>query len=292
MDVYAGGRCGVRRMRVTQECGARSAGRRGLTGPPRSWRPLKWSFPLSTTSTMGVDEPSAPRAVPPVSINKRGQLIGPKGHRTRTCILQTTRRLVEFLPLTDITPARISRESYVTIATFYLYFSDVSDALLSLIAEVLEEAPRWHQVFSTPWTPRRAAVEAKRFVDMYVEFHDLREPIYRVRNLLADQGDPRFLDLRSRQTAPAIKMLIFQMLQRDVDLDGPEFRKAAATAGVLMGMLERLCAVLRQQPLNRSQGRGDAVMRAWSRPQLIEATARILYYTIQGFRLGGRGDGP
>jgi AcrR family transcriptional regulator len=237
------------------------------------------------------DEPSAHNAVPVVRLNKRGQLVGRKGQRTRTRILQMTRRLVETLPVNEITAARIARESYVTIATFYLYFSDVTDALLSLIAEVLEEAPRWDQVFSTPWTAGRAAVEAKRFVEMYIEFHDLRDPIYRVRNLLADQGDPRFLDLRSRQAAPAVKMLIFQMLQRDVDFDGLEFRKAAAAAGVLMGMLERLCAVLRQQKLNRSHGRGDAVTRAWSRPQLIEATAQILYYTIRGVRLGGQGDG-
>jgi len=208
--------------------------------------------------------------------------------RTRERIVEATRRLIDTTTLRDITAINIARESHTSIATFYLYFEDALDAYLAVIDGLSAQLPDFEAEFGQLWHGQRGLAAAKAFVERYLDFFNAHHPVFRVRNLVADEGDPRFFALRIRQATPTLRFLIRQLSKGDPIGDNKaRFQRAAATAGMLLAMLERLCATLRQRTFGSLMDPDDEISRSWGRSRLIEASAQILVATVAAFPGGG-----
>src|SRR5687768_4998638 len=83
-----------------------------------------------TTTLLGEDQ---------VRVNKSGQSLGQKGHRTRLRILDATRQLIEAQKGLAPAAAAVAREAGISSPTFYLYFADVGEAILDVVAEISQE---------------------------------------------------------------------------------------------------------------------------------------------------------
>lgn len=253
------------------------------------WSPLSWRLDLPRLNTAKSAPPeSSARDHALLALddglltNQRGQILGAKGQRTRQRMLEATRRLIDTASLSEITSIGIARESGVSIATFYLYFSDVSDAFLALIDDVAAAAPDFRAEFPPPWLGPAALANATAFVDRYVSFSQAHRAVLRVRNLLADEREPRFRAARVRHSMPTIRLLMRQLSGGEpIDEETIRFRRVAAAASMLLAMLERLCEVLADQPpMSEPTRRANAITKSWDRSELIASTARILVATV------------
>jgi AcrR family transcriptional regulator len=98
--------------------------------------------------------------------------------------------------------ADIARAVGTSPATFYQYFSDVEDVVLHLAAEANEELPALLELFEGSWRGAKGQRRAKDVVVFFMDYWDTCGPILRIRNLAADEGDMRFMELRRAAWCP------------------------------------------------------------------------------------------
>jgi len=170
--------------------------------------------------------------------------MGPKGIQTRRRLLDATARLLDSAPLRELTVAQIIRASGVSAGTFYVYFPEVSDAVLAVIGEVTQSPPGLLALFDDPWPTSAAFERSHEFVATYVENVQRHASVFRVRNLASDEGDDRFLRLRLRAAQPLIAAIAARIEQRQASGELPRELYATLAAGALLAMIERI-AVLR-----------------------------------------------
>ena len=198
--------------------------------------------------------------------NQLGQLMGAKGIQTRRRLLDATAALLDCVPLRELTVAQIIRASGVSAATFYVYFPDVSDAVLAVIGEVTQSPPGLLALFADPWPKRVAFNRSHEFVATYVENVQRHASLFRVRNLASDEGDVRFSRLRLGAVHPLIGVIATKIEQRQASGELPRALHATHTAGALLAMIERI-AVLRLPSARDS---------VYVRPTLMHAAAYLV----------------
>jgi AcrR family transcriptional regulator len=119
-----------------------------------------------------------------------------------TVELLATRSVIE-LAATDIT-ARAGLSN----AAFYVYFSDVYDALLAAAEAVDQSGPELLQFFDQPWTTDTARDSVTQLVELYFSLWDAHRPVLRARNLAADEGLSAFVKQRQLAIEPCLRCLI------------------------------------------------------------------------------------
>ena len=197
-----------------------------------------------------------------------GRTIGRRGAATRRRLLDATASLLITVPLRDLRVVDIAREVGTSPATFYQYFSDVEEAVVVLADECgAAMAP-----LSTHLEGSWAGLEAARtFVDAFISFWDEHTAVLRIRNLAAQEGEPRFRDLRRNANRPFVDGLAEHVRHAqsagrvDVGLS------PIAAAAALMSLLERMAAF-----------HADIESMGVSRDDVVETCARIVHQTIEG----------
>ncbi len=186
---------------------------------------------------------------PLARVNQLGQAIGPKGHQTRQRLLDATSALLETTKIRDLQVANIARAAQTSPATFYVYFNDVTAAVLTLIGEVTQSTPNLLSLLASSWGSQGDYACAHAFVSGYVEHWRTHAAMFRVRNLASDEGDQRFTELRIHAISSLIEGMARRIEQRQQTGALISAVQAVSVAGALLALIERI-AVLKLAPPN------------------------------------------
>ena len=155
-------------------------------------------------------ESGAPKAAaaPPAAetrlVDQAGRPLGPRALRTRQRILDATVELLDEKPLRDLRVIDIARRIGSSPATFYQYFKDVEGVVLHLACEASERTPAIVELIDGDWSGREGHERGRRLVNLVIDHWERYAPILRVRNNAADEGDPRFREVRLRTMMPMV----------------------------------------------------------------------------------------
>ncbi len=199
-------------------------------------------------------------------VDQTGRPLGSRALAKRRQLMDATIELLKTASLRDLRVVDIARAVGTSPATFYQYFKDVEDVVLELAEEATEEMPSLMKLFEGDWQGDNGLQKAREVVAAFIHYWDEHGAVLRVRNLAADEGDIRFLTVRSKATTPLLNAMVEKM--SEVSSNNPHFNPMAAA--VAMGaILDRLSAYRREL-----EGLG------LNRDDLVETSAWILYQTI------------
>lgn len=171
-----------------------------------------------------------------------GRSIGERAEATRRRLLDETARALDLHGVLDLKVVDVTRAAGTSPATFYQYFTDVDDAILALAAEAGEREREIAGLIAHDWAHEGGHERVVEFVEQYHRFWSAHSGVLRIRNLKAEEGDPRYQRVRSRSSIPMAES--FGELARA----GIEAGRVAAmldpfaTGGAMLGMIERLFA--------------------------------------------------
>jgi len=177
------------------------------------------------------------------SRNQQGQAMGAKGLQTRRRLMEATEELVKTKPLRDLRVADIAKAARTSTSTFYLYFQDVPEAVLAVISQYSQSTPEFLAQLSEPWPEQEAYDRAQYFVESYIDYSQAHAPLFRVRNLAADEGDERFLTVRATSVRPLLDALAERIEERQRAKGLPADLHGLSTAAALLAMIERIAAI-------------------------------------------------
>jgi len=200
-----------------------------------------------------------------------GRPLGRRAQQTRRRLLDATYELLESHPIRDVRVVEVARRVGTSPATFYQYFRDVDEAVLVLADELAAEIIPIAAVLDEPWNGKGGLESARALVDKYFRFWDAHRAVMRVRNLAADEGDPRFREVRNRTLGQ-----VTDRIARNVDENQKAGRISSditpySAAAAMVSMLERMASY-----------HFDLEPRGVTRADLVETTARILHHTVTG----------
>lgn len=200
-----------------------------------------------------------------------GRSLGKRGAATRKRLLEATAALLETRGVRDLRVVDIARHVGTSPATFYQYFRDVEQAVLTIAADVGEDLAPVGELLARPWSDRDGLDSARELVEAFVTYWDDHRAVLRTRNLAAQEGDQRFRRVRIESLRPLREGLAAKVgeAQRAGRVAAEITPMAAAAA--LASMMERMAAFhleLEQWGVNRRE--------------LVETTARIVYQTVTG----------
>jgi AcrR family transcriptional regulator len=200
-----------------------------------------------------------------------GRPLGKRGVQTRTRLLDATAELLEHQGIRDLRVVDIARAVGTSPATFYQYFRDVEDAVLALAEAAGDEIAPLARHLDTPWDATSGLDDARALVDGFVDYWDNHRPVLRTRNLAAQEGEPRFREIRNRSLEP----FLGRLAKKIADAQGqhtvaPELSPLAASAA-LVALIERMAAFHR-----------DMEPMGIGRAEIVETTARIIHQTVVG----------
>lgn len=184
--------------------------------------------------------------------------------------MDATRALLKERGLRELRVADIARTVGTSPATFYQYFSDVEDVVLHLSAEANEDLPALLELFDGSWRGKEGQRRARDVVVFFMSYWDAHGPILRIRNLAADEGDARFMDLRRAAMEPILAAMV-SLMERCGVSKKDSFIVPASAALAMSAVLDRLAAY---HKVVESQG--------ISQEELVSTSAQILFRTLTG----------
>jgi AcrR family transcriptional regulator len=203
-------------------------------------------------------------------LNQNGQKIGSKGQRTRRLLIDMTVALLETHGLRDLSVMDVARAAETSPATFYVYFRGVPEVVLAALDDARQTSPELEAALSRDWLSPRAASWALDVVTAYTDLWNRHRTVFRVRNLAAEEGDDRFYLARTNASRPIMAALTRQITRAQIAGRVPAALSAAACAGTILMMLERLAAV------GPSRVEGEDAREGVSYPELRAAAAYTL----------------
>lgn len=205
------------------------------------------------------------------TVDQSGRTLGPRALETRQRLLDSTVELLDESSVRDISVVEIARKANTSPATFYQYFKDVGEATLRLAEQAVEEMPAVIELIDASWRGQKGLDTARALVRAFVDHWDAHRSVLLVRNLAADEGDRRFMQIRRRALSPVIEHIAKRIEENQAQgRIAPEVHPAAAAAA-MAAILERLAAYHREIEFF---GAG--------REELIESCSRILFQTVTG----------
>jgi AcrR family transcriptional regulator len=200
-----------------------------------------------------------------------GRSLGKRGALTRQRLLDATAKLLETHGVRDLRVVDIAREVGTSPATFYQYFRDVEEAVLALAEGVAEDLTPVAEALSRPWSGDDGIHAARMMVKAFMDLWDRHRAVVRTRNLAAQEGDPRFRDVRNASLRPLTLALADRV--RDSQRSGAVGAEISpvAAAAAMVAMTERMAAFHR-----------EVEELGMSRDELVETTAQIIARTTTG----------
>ena len=154
--------------------------------------------------------------------NLLGQKMGRKGRETRQRIMDAALELLKTSSYKDLSVSEMASEAELSNATFYVYFNDVEEVLFACVQAAALDLGELHAILDTPWRPSNVREQVRKFVDVYNVLWEKYRIELRVRNLEADQGNPRFLNLRIETTRTLPRKLANKIAQMNPNLKHPQ----------------------------------------------------------------------
>lgn len=200
-----------------------------------------------------------------------GRVIGQRAQQTRRRLLDATAALLREHGAFDVKVIDVAREVGTSPATFYQYFTDVEDAVVALSQELTELVAPIQTAFATDWSGDDGFDRVRSVVSDYLDFWDAHGAVLRVLLLRADEGEPRFRQIRREYNAPFMAAMATKVRESQaagrltISLD------AEATAGAMLAVLDRLP--------NYRQG---FEKRGTTRAAMLETVAVLLHSSTTG----------
>jgi len=213
----------------------------------------------------------------PVTSNKQGQTLGPKGLATRKRLMDAAERLMKTHSPVELTAVSVAKEAGTSSATFYMYFDDIKDVLFALAELAGKDVERTLAALDRPWPADDLEEAALELVEKFHAVWNRHREVLRFRNLEADRGDPLFDKLRMDAYVPELTFYVNRILEAAGE-DGQISRgDAFALASVLHAAMEKLAAL---NPGIVHKGVGIKRLKA--------SQARIIAKTIESCHSWGR----
>jgi len=153
--------------------------------------------------------------------NLHGQKMGRKGRETRQRIMDVTLEMLKSRSYKDLTVSDVASEADVSSSSFYVYFEDIEDVLFACVQAAALNLDPLHEILAEEWNRDNVEEKIRRFVDIYNELWERHRIELRIRNLEADQGNLRFLNLRIETTRGMLQAMGKKFAQINPDLENP-----------------------------------------------------------------------
>lgn len=202
-------------------------------------------------------------AATPNIVDLSGRPLGQRALKKRRQLMDATADLLKKHTLRDLRVVDIARVVGTSPATFYQYFKDVEDVVLQLAEEATGKMPSLTLMFEGEWDGETGLQKAREVVDAFIRYWDEHNAVLRVRNVAADEGDTRFLAMRSQATTPLLSAITKKMEARQKTM------KPLAAAVAMGAILDRLSAY-----------RKELESLGLSREDIVETSAQILHKTL------------
>jgi AcrR family transcriptional regulator len=175
-------------------------------------------------------------------INKDGQAIGRKGSESRARLLEAARRLINELPSArKLTASSIARAAGLASQTFYLYFDDIDEILLSLAMDASYDTDDLIVALDDPGELMAPREYAERVVAAFYRYWDRHRAILNIRNYLSDRGDEPFAKVRNESAVPIIVRVAARIRAAQGEARLTE-RDSMARAVIVFSSIERMAA--------------------------------------------------
>ncbi len=148
--------------------------------------------------------------------------MGRKGRETRQRIMDVTLEMLKNRSYKDLTVSDVAFEADVSSSTFYVYFEDIEDVLFACVEAAALNLDPLFEVLEGEWNDDNLEQNIRKFVDIYNELWEKYRIELRVRNLEADQGNLRFLNLRIATTRGILQALGKKIAQINPSLGNPQ----------------------------------------------------------------------
>lgn len=204
-------------------------------------------------------------------LNQHGQKMGKKGLMTRRRIMEKVLELLGSFSYKDLTVAEVAYEANVSSSSFYVYFADIEDVLYACVIQAAQDMGGMLEILEEEWDLQNLRDQASRFVESYFELWEDHQLELRIRNLEADQGNPRFHGIRIESSEGVILELSRKLLQAH-----PKIHNQVALATVFFTALERNAAAASPQARTRGP------LKRVTRKKISEALVDVLYFMLSG----------
>ncbi|MFZ4603972.1 MAG: TetR/AcrR family transcriptional regulator [Caulobacterales bacterium] len=214
--------------------------------------------------------------------NRRGQKLGAKGDRTRMALMEAALELLSSRPIWEIKISDIAGMANVRGPNFYAYFDSVDDLLLALSEQATEDLPDMASLIDSGWEVLGGEACALRLAELSIDYWEKHRPVLRIVNMLADDGETRFLRARIARLAPT-----YRAFRRRIE--------AAKAAGRLaVGVDPRLAAYSLAVYLEQWGHHYHLTRREYERDQIVSTLGALLFSWLSGLDLfpSSKDDGP
>jgi len=161
---------------------------------------------------------------------------GARALQTRQRLLAVTTDLLDEVPYRDLTSAIVTQRLGLSSPAFYRYFADINDALAACAHTMRDTVQKIATVVTTrAWRKQVAVDSALEVIDALAVFWQRHRALYRVTDLLADEGDARFTDIKQHTFEPLTEAFSKIM----VEVPG---RDPVISAGVVVASLVHVTA--------------------------------------------------
>ena len=118
---------------------------------------------------------------------------------TRQRLIDTVATMLDGTPYREIRVTDIARAAGTSPATFYQYFIDVEEVVLTLAEDTADLGARMSELLEgRKWRGAAGWQSACALVDGFLDFWRQQQPVLRVVDLLTEEGDARFRRARVR----------------------------------------------------------------------------------------------
>lgn len=160
--------------------------------------------------------------MPPETRNLLGQKMGRKGRDTRQRVMDAALELLKTSSYKDLSVSEIASEAELSNATFYVYFKDVEEVLYACVEAAALDLGELHAILDAEWDAGNVREQVRKFVEIYNVLWEKYRVELRVRNLEADQGNLRFLNLRIETTKSMLQKLGNKITKLNPKLEHPQ----------------------------------------------------------------------
>lgn len=169
-----------------------------------------------------------------------GRVIGARASQTRQRLLDATERLLVERGVLNLTVVDITRTVETSPATFYQYFTDVSEAIKALSEQTGEDLKEIVPLFEVPWDGADGHERAIEAAEAFIAYWQRHQAVLRIRGLRADEGDVEFRRLRRHSLIDLMNPITEQLQAGQKAGLVSEHLNPVAAASAIYAMLEKL----------------------------------------------------